>query len=433
VTPDQLRGATSCTAQRAAECAAPLSAACAFYGIDTPARLAAFLAEIGHESGSLRYLREIWGPTAAQQGYEGRRDLGNTEPGDGRRYLGRGFIQNTGRANYRRLTQRLRERFAGAPDFEANPEALEDIEWAAIAAADYWDMRGLNAMADAGQFDRISKAINLGNPDSRREPNGAADRRRRLAQAQQALLVFGAPKPQPIFGRVDGYEPPVIDLARLSYHVTDAALPPVDPQQPAGGAPAKQQEASMPLPFLAAVLPSIISAVPKLIETFGSGSEVSQRNQKAAEMVVGVAKEALGAVNEQQVAERLASDPAAPAIVRKAIEDRWFQISEAGGGGIDGARTFLKDAGSNPAMAGPVWRIVAVVTYAALAFLVLANVMAGGAWVVSLVHEAKGLETATQFVSQVIQADIGAALMAFGFWLGSSWGSKQQQSAKEGA
>lgn len=103
---------------------------------------------------------------------------------------------------------------------------------------------------------------------------------------------------------------------------------------PAGETP---QEAPM-APFIAAVLPSIIDAVPKLINTFGSGSEVSKRNEKAAEVVVNVAKEALNATNEQEVAQKLATDPQAPAIVRKAIEDNWFSIQEAGGGGIEGAR-----------------------------------------------------------------------------------------------
>ncbi len=71
-----------------------------FRQINTPARAAAFLAQVGHESGQLRYLREIWGPTPAQVRYEGRADLGNAQPGDGKRFMGRGLIQITGRKNY---------------------------------------------------------------------------------------------------------------------------------------------------------------------------------------------------------------------------------------------------------------------------------------------------------------------------------------------
>ncbi|WP_456027277.1 glycoside hydrolase family 19 protein, partial [Pseudomonas capeferrum] len=70
------------------------------YGIVGTARVAAFIAQVGHESGQLRYVREIWGPTAQQLTYEGRADLGNTVKGDGSKYHGRGLIQITGRANY---------------------------------------------------------------------------------------------------------------------------------------------------------------------------------------------------------------------------------------------------------------------------------------------------------------------------------------------
>ncbi|MGR6534281.1 glycoside hydrolase family 19 protein, partial [Brevundimonas sp. RM1] len=73
------------------------------YGIlDSGLRLAHFMGQCGHESGGFRFMEEIWGPTQAQRGYEGRADLGNTQSGDGRRYQGRGPIQLTGRANYRR-------------------------------------------------------------------------------------------------------------------------------------------------------------------------------------------------------------------------------------------------------------------------------------------------------------------------------------------
>ena len=79
--------------QRAITWAAPLNAAMQKFGIDTPARQAAFLAQIGHESARLRHVRELWGPTPAQSRYEGRKDLGNSQKGDGFKYRGRSLIE----------------------------------------------------------------------------------------------------------------------------------------------------------------------------------------------------------------------------------------------------------------------------------------------------------------------------------------------------
>lgn len=158
----------------------PIRTACLAYDIDTPERVAAFLAQIGHETGGLRWIREIWGPTAAQARYEGRADLGNTQPGDGFKFRGRGLIHTTGRANYTAVTRRLRERLLDVPDFTQNPPALEAPKWAAYSAADYWDMRGINAAADAGDFERATRLVNGG-------LNGYEDRLARLVSAQQVI------------------------------------------------------------------------------------------------------------------------------------------------------------------------------------------------------------------------------------------------------
>ncbi|MFL1481828.1 glycoside hydrolase family 19 protein [Pseudomonas grimontii] len=126
------------------------------YGIVGTSRAAAFIAQIGHESGQLRYVREIWGPTAQQAGYEGRADLGNTVKGDGSKYRGRGLIQITGRANYADCGEAL------GLDLVKEPALLEQPQHAAMSAAWFWSTRGLNTLADQKDFARITRRINGG-------------------------------------------------------------------------------------------------------------------------------------------------------------------------------------------------------------------------------------------------------------------------------
>lgn len=126
------------------------------YGIVGTPRAAAFIAQVGHESGQFRWLKELWGPTAQQIGYEGRADLGNTVKGDGSKYRGRGLIQITGRANYAACGEAL------GLDLISKPELLELPQHAAMSAAWFWSTRGLNALADQGQFAKITRRINGG-------------------------------------------------------------------------------------------------------------------------------------------------------------------------------------------------------------------------------------------------------------------------------
>ena len=156
MTPRQLAIATGARIDRATEWLPAIEAAMAEFGIDTPPRQAAFLAQIGHESGGLHWSVEIWGPTEAQRRYEGRRDLGNVQIGDGYRFRGRGLIQTTGRANYVATGKAL------GVDLIAKPELLAQPELAARSAAWYWKSRNLNALADAGDFERITRKINGG-------------------------------------------------------------------------------------------------------------------------------------------------------------------------------------------------------------------------------------------------------------------------------
>lgn len=151
--------------------------AMADHAIDTPLRAAAFLAQLAHESGEFRWMEEIWGPTDAQKRYEGRADLGNTEPGDGKRYKGRGPIQITGRDGYRRAGQALGIDLENNPDQAATPEVAFQI------AGWYWTSRNLNALADQGTisaFRQITKKINGGY-------NGWDDRLKYYENARAAL------------------------------------------------------------------------------------------------------------------------------------------------------------------------------------------------------------------------------------------------------
>lgn len=144
------------------------------YGIVGTARVAAFIAQVGHESGQLRWVREIWGPTAQQLTYEGRADLGNTVKGDGSKYRGRGLIQVTGRANYAACGEAL------GLDLLSKPELLELPQHGAMSAAWFWSTRGLNTLADQGEFVKITRRINGG-------INGLADRQALYDKALKVL------------------------------------------------------------------------------------------------------------------------------------------------------------------------------------------------------------------------------------------------------
>ena len=145
------------------------------YQIVGAKRVAAFIAQIGHESGQLKYVKEIWGPTAAQTRYEGRADLGNTQPGDGSKYRGRGLIQITGRANYKACGEAL------GLDLINQPELLEKPQHACMSAAWFWATKGLSTLADEGKFETITRRINGG-------LNGLADRQMLYARALKVLV-----------------------------------------------------------------------------------------------------------------------------------------------------------------------------------------------------------------------------------------------------
>ena len=180
VTAAQLRKIVGGSPPFATQTADAFNKYAAIWGIsDTPLRAAHFFAQICHES-KLRYAQEIWGPTAAQKRYEGRKDLGNVRRGDGKRFMGHGLLQITGRANHAAFTVWIKKAVTGAPDFEAEPERLGSFPWSFLGACWFWDTRGLNKLADRDDVLGITKKVNGGT-------NGLADRKLMLARAKAAF------------------------------------------------------------------------------------------------------------------------------------------------------------------------------------------------------------------------------------------------------
>lgn len=194
--------------------AAPMNRAMKAAGVTNAKRAAMWCAQIGHESGGLRYMEEI----ADGSAYEGRKDLGNTQAGDGKRFKGRGPIQLTGRANYRSFTRWTRSQGISDIDFEANPHLLSEPRWGFLAASYYWVFAraDINQLSDAGDLVTVTRRINGGT-------NGLEDRRARYEKAltmgdrllpegggevaifdvdMSSLFGFGGPRPTSGISRI---------------------------------------------------------------------------------------------------------------------------------------------------------------------------------------------------------------------------------------
>ena len=134
------------------------------YAIDTPRRIAAFLGQVGVESGELRYDKELgskWNKKdvgnrfeAVGTLYEGRKNLGNNQPGDGPRFIGRGILQLTGRANYTNMSKKLGVDLVNNPELACEPEISTKI------ACEYFKERGLLALADDWKLEEITRRVN---------------------------------------------------------------------------------------------------------------------------------------------------------------------------------------------------------------------------------------------------------------------------------
>lgn len=180
VTQDQLVNILPNARTQAGVFISALNAAMERFRINTPKRIAAFLAQVGHESGQLQYVREL-----GNNQYLSKYDtgtlalrLGNTPEadGDGQKYRGRGLIQITGRSNYRQCSLGL----FGDERLLSLPELLEQPQWAAESAAWFWEQNGLNELADRDQFNTITRRINGG-------LNGLQDRLEIWARARAVL------------------------------------------------------------------------------------------------------------------------------------------------------------------------------------------------------------------------------------------------------
>ena len=169
------------------------------YQINTPKRQACFIGQCMHESGGFKFLREnlnysakalmaTWpsrfpdadtaekferNPSAiANKVYSGR--MGNTEDGDGAKYIGRGLIQLTGKDNYTAFGEAIGE------DLVANPQLVEEPRYAALSAGWFWNKRGLNALADAMDIETLTKRINGGSI-------GIDDRKAKISMVLNAI------------------------------------------------------------------------------------------------------------------------------------------------------------------------------------------------------------------------------------------------------
>lgn len=144
------------------------------FGIDQNlSRQAAYIAQVAEETGELRYTREI----ADGSAYEGRKDLGNTQPGDGHRYRGGGDLEVTGRLNFTNASLAC----FGDVRLVDDPDLIEQPVPGSMVGAWFWQSHGLNILADDGLFDRITKVINGGT-------NGAAER---VMYWQRAKRILG--------------------------------------------------------------------------------------------------------------------------------------------------------------------------------------------------------------------------------------------------
>lgn len=163
---------------------ADLNAALKRFSIDTPPRIRHFLAQVAHESGALQFVTELWGPTADQREYEGRKDLGNNQPGDGFKFRGGGAIQLTGRYNYQQFAN-----FIGDQKVVEQGASYVGDNYPFTSAGFWWNNNpskenNINSYVDDGaSVDKIGSLVN-----GKFLPNGADSRREYFALASEVIV-----------------------------------------------------------------------------------------------------------------------------------------------------------------------------------------------------------------------------------------------------
>jgi putative chitinase len=210
ITTEQIAAACGTSTAHADLWCDALNVAMAQFSINTPARQAAFLAQIAHESARLSAVQENLNYGAAglevtfprefateeaqtyarhpeaiaNRAYAGKNGNGDEASGDGWNYRGRGLIMTTGRANYLHCRDKLTELLgASVPDFIEQPDQVATPQWGAMCAGLFWLQTNCNALADAGNFDAITRAIN--GPAMA----GSADRQALWAGSKTALGI----------------------------------------------------------------------------------------------------------------------------------------------------------------------------------------------------------------------------------------------------
>lgn len=226
----------------------------------------------------------------------------------------------------------------------------------------------------------------------------------------------GSPYGQPVVSMEQAKE----EYRHWGGHFTDEQLAPSKFTAQARQAVRPSMQEKPMAPFVAAALPALINAVPELVKIFGSGSETAQRNEKAVGVVMDIAKNAIGAKNEQEMANTIETDPQAAATVREAIQANWWQLQEVGGGIKEARENAIKMQGDKGLLANPAFVISLVLIVMPLMLLVD----------VFFVHpEMYDGNLRTQIVTGVLLV----ISMVGAFWLGTSFSSSRKDDAMIGA